>query len=216
MLGLWGLGSLATSFLVSRAGAAADPPRRLAALLLAWGSRAPMRFNDPGTGMIRLAWSARPERVERCVTRSDEELAEVPAHMRQRVACEGRSARYRLVVRRDGAVLADEVLTGGGARRDRPIYLLRDFPTAPGTHRLEVTFQRLDSVEAVREEEDDEPSATERERRETQERGRRRGEAIPARLEFAATHEIAARSVLLITYDTERRVLVSRAAGGSP
>ncbi|HEX5818021.1 MAG TPA: hypothetical protein VFY20_04040 [Gemmatimonadales bacterium] len=187
----------------------------LAALLLAWGSRASMRFNDPETGMIRLAWSARPERVERCVTRSDEELAEVPAHMRQRVACEGRSARYRLVVRRDGTVLADEVLTGGGARQDRPIYLLRDFPTAPGTHRLEVTFQRLDSVEAVQED-SVAPQATERERRETQERGRRRGEAIPARLEFAAAREVAARSVLLITYDTERRVLVSRAAGGSP
>jgi len=38
MLGLWGLGSLATSFLVARAGAAADPPRRLVALLLAWGA----------------------------------------------------------------------------------------------------------------------------------------------------------------------------------
>ena len=37
MLGLWGLGSLATSFLVARAGAASDPPRRLTALLVAWG-----------------------------------------------------------------------------------------------------------------------------------------------------------------------------------
>jgi hypothetical protein len=165
--------------------------------------------------LIRLAWSARPERVEHCVTRTDEELAGVPAHMRQRVACEGRSARYRLVVRRDGTVLTDEVLTGAGARQDRPIYLLRDFPTAPGTHRVEVTFQRLDSVETVRED-DVAPTATERERRETQERGRRRGEAMPAHLEFAAAREVAARSVLLITYDTERRVLVSRAAGGSP
>jgi MFS family permease len=38
MLGLWGLGSLATSFVVARAGAAADPPRRLTFLLLAWGA----------------------------------------------------------------------------------------------------------------------------------------------------------------------------------
>jgi MFS family permease len=37
LFGLWGLGSLATSFLVARAGAASDPPRRLAALLAAWG-----------------------------------------------------------------------------------------------------------------------------------------------------------------------------------
>ena len=38
MLGLWGVGSLATSFLVARAGAAADPPRRLTWLLAAWGA----------------------------------------------------------------------------------------------------------------------------------------------------------------------------------
>jgi hypothetical protein len=37
LLGLWGLGSLAASFLVARAGAASDPPRRLAVLLAAWG-----------------------------------------------------------------------------------------------------------------------------------------------------------------------------------
>ena len=37
LLGLWGLGSLATSFLVARAGAASDPPRRLTVLLVAWG-----------------------------------------------------------------------------------------------------------------------------------------------------------------------------------
>ena len=37
LLGLWGLGSLATSFLVARAGAASDPPRRLTVLLAAWG-----------------------------------------------------------------------------------------------------------------------------------------------------------------------------------
>ena len=38
MLGLWGLGSLLTSLAVARAGAASDPPRRLAVLLVAWGA----------------------------------------------------------------------------------------------------------------------------------------------------------------------------------
>ena len=37
MLGLWGLGSLLASVGVARAGAAADPPRRLTGLLAAWG-----------------------------------------------------------------------------------------------------------------------------------------------------------------------------------
>ena len=38
LLGIWGLGSLLASVAVARAGAAADPPRRLAVLLAAWGA----------------------------------------------------------------------------------------------------------------------------------------------------------------------------------
>ena len=38
LLGLWGVGSLLTALLVARAGAASDPPRRLAVLLAAWGA----------------------------------------------------------------------------------------------------------------------------------------------------------------------------------
>ena len=37
LLGLWGVGSLLAGVAVARAGAAPDPPRRLAALLAAWG-----------------------------------------------------------------------------------------------------------------------------------------------------------------------------------
>jgi len=193
-----------------------------AALLLAWLSRAPMRLSSSEAGLIRVAWSARPERVERCVTRTDEELRDVPSHMRQRVVCEGRSARYRLLVRRDGEVLADEVVTGAGARQDRPIYVLREFPTRPGAMRLEVSLQRLDSVAPGPEREADGDgqaagqTAPDRERRERQERGRRMGEAMPPALSLSAEQRIGARSVLLITYDPESRVLVARSADGSP
>jgi len=37
LLGLWGIGSLLAGVAVARAGAAPDPPRRLAVLLAAWG-----------------------------------------------------------------------------------------------------------------------------------------------------------------------------------
>lgn len=164
-----------------------------AGLLLAWLSRAPMRVSSSDAGSIRVAWSGRPERVEHCVTRSDEELRDVPSHMRQRVACEGRSARYRMLVRRDGQVLADEVVTGAGARQDRPIYVLREFPTRPGAFRLEVSLQRLDSVA---------PPVS--------------SAAMPPSLSLTAEHRIATRSVLLITYDPESRALVARSADGSP
>jgi MFS family permease len=38
LLGLWGVGSLLAGVAVARAGAASDPPRRLAAMLAAWGA----------------------------------------------------------------------------------------------------------------------------------------------------------------------------------
>jgi len=158
--------------------------------------------------------------VERCVTRTDEELRDVPSHMRQRVACEGRSARYRLLVRRDGEVLADEVVAGAGARQDRPIYVLREFSTQPGAMRLEVSLRRLDSVAPDPGPDADDREAGEavpdRERRERQERGRRLGEAMPPSLTLSAEHLMAPRSVLLVTYDAERRALVARSADGSP
>ncbi len=61
-------------------------------------SRAPLAAYPSDTPILRLAWSVRPERIEHCRTLTDEELADVPAHMRQRVQCEGRSAGYRLGV----------------------------------------------------------------------------------------------------------------------
>lgn len=38
LFGLWGVGSMAAGFAVSRAGPSADPPRRLTILLVAWGA----------------------------------------------------------------------------------------------------------------------------------------------------------------------------------
>ncbi len=89
-------------------------------------SRAPLAAYPSDTPVLRLAWSVRPERIEHCRTLTDEELAGVPAHMRQRVQCEGRSAGYRLVVSIDGAPRFDTLVTGGGARGDRPVYVFRE------------------------------------------------------------------------------------------
>jgi hypothetical protein len=63
--------------------------------------------------------------------------------MRQPVICEGRSAEYRLTVLRDGAPLVDDTVHGGGARRDRPMYLYREFALAPGVHDLTIRLERL-------------------------------------------------------------------------
>lgn len=169
-------------------------------------------------GLVRIAWSARPERIEHCRVASAEEQAQRPAHMRQQSICEGTSARYRLQVRRDGALLADDTVRGGGARHDRAVYVMREFVVPPGTFNLDVRFSRIDSAAT--------PSATtpgqqttadsvsgmlpDRGIREADERQRRRQEAIPSTLSASWPVTVAPRRVILVTYDPDLRVLVKR------
>src|SRR5690606_41211795 len=70
-----------------------------AGLALASLSAIPVMVNgNAGEAMIRVAFSARPQRIETCREVSDEELAEIPVHMRQTTVCEGITATYLLEV----------------------------------------------------------------------------------------------------------------------
>lgn len=178
-------------------------------------SRAPLAAYPSDTPVLRLAWSVRPERIEHCRTLTDAELADVPAHMRQRVQCEGRSAGYRLVVSVDGESRFDTLVTGGGARGDRPVYVFRELDVPAGPHHLDVRFERqaipgVDSVGADAGASRDTLMAG-RALREAQERIRRQEEAVPPMMTLETDVEPAPREVLLVTYDIDRRALVLRA-----
>ncbi len=181
------------------------------ALGLAALSRGNWRAHRGDEAVLRLTWSVRPERIETCRRVSEAEQADRPAHMRQAMVCEGASATYHLRVWRDGQLLDDEVLRGGGFRNDRPIYLLRDYPATPGTWRLRVEMRR---VETVAEDSAGGPAADQgmsldRAVRETEERARRRVEAVPAELRLDETVAVGPRHVVLVTWDAEaRRLLV--------
>lgn len=168
---------------------------------IATASQAPWRAHPSPDGAVRLSLSARPERIEQCRTLTEEELAARPAHMRQPVVCEGTSARYRLVLAAGEAVLLDTALTGGGARRDRPLHLLEEFPLPPGTHRLAVTLHRVDTIP---------PDAT------VEATPARSAEVLPAELGLETTVTIAARRVVLVTYDPRRQRLVALTAPRTP
>jgi hypothetical protein len=178
-------------------------------------SQAPYRPYPDEEAMLRLAWSARPERIETCRRQTEEELAKWPPHMRQLVVCEGTTARYQLEVRRDGALLLVDTVRGGGARHDRPLYVLREEQLSPGAMRLEVRFTRIDhpSPDTVLTELEPEGAARirrDQERREAQERERRREEAIPPVLVLDSIVRLEPRTVLLVTYDRSRGTLVAR------
>ena len=203
----------------------------LAALAVTGGivalSRAPYATGDRGA-RLRLSWSGRPERIERCRELTDAELAERPAHMRQRLECEGRPARYLVRVAVDRAVRSLDTVTGGGLRGDRAIHMLREYRLESGTRAIAVTVTRLDPVE----EPDDEPEVgsgadrphdddsrspaapPDRGYREREERRRQRQEALPPLLELDTTVSLEAGRVLLVTYDPAARRLAALTGAG--
>ena len=109
-------------------------------------SRARVPAHRGSAAMVRVTLSARPARDEVCRRVSDEELAKLPTHMRQRVICEGVTARYRLEVRRDGRLLESIALEGGGLRRDRQIYHFSETLVPSGRAELEVLLAAADTA----------------------------------------------------------------------
>lgn len=116
----------------------------LVAWLLAASSGATVTWHGDEAALLRLSWVARPERIEECRSRTDAELAEQPAHMRQARECRGGSASYRLAVTIDGEPIAEDVLEGGGLRKDRAIFVLQEHPLQPGARRVQIRFSRVE------------------------------------------------------------------------
>ena len=159
-------------------------------------SSAPLIVHPSNDGLLRLAWSARPERIQKCRQRSDEELARLPQHMRQPLACEGTTAEYRLQVRVDGALVVERIIRGGGLRRDRRLYVFEELPLRAG---IETAIDvRVDRVEP-----DAGPPAVS-----DAESSGPRVDFVPPHLAFERRLRVAPRQVVMITYDRERAALV--------
>lgn len=193
---------------------------RLAGILLAIGGTVGLTHASSVSlsphgdqAVLRLAWTARPERIEDCRQQSDEELSKLPPHMRQSMSCVGTSATYRLEVRWNDRVIVQQTIRGGGLRHDRPLYLFRDIALPPGDSAIRVQFER---VESVRTSNDSSPDASDearhstamdngRRRRELEERVRGREEAIPPSLSLERRLRLISRQVVLVTYDADLR-----------
>jgi hypothetical protein len=190
-----------------------------AAVGIVHGSHVPVAL-DPGTrAVVRIAFSARPERIEVCRTLSDSERMALPAHMRQETSCEGRTAHYHLEVRRDGQMISADLLRGGGLRSDRQLYVFHEVAIPSGPSEIEVLLVRADSApphadatsrEDVEDRAGDEARADERERAaQDPMRLRRQAGEVPPRLELRARVTLAPREVVLVTYDAESRRLLA-------
>ena len=192
-------------------------------VVIARTSAVPLPFHGAETGRLRLSWTARPERIERCRVRSAEQLAELEAHMRQRVECDGRFATYALRIVADGVVIGESVVRGAGLRHDRPLYLLRDLDLPAGTHRVRISLTRRETTDDdaaafadVATVEADTGIFAGRAARESQEHARRAQGAIPASLVLDTTLLFTPRQVVLVTFNRDRRALESRDGRSSP
>jgi hypothetical protein len=172
----------------------------LGALLMAgmvWASNAPMTTNRSPDARLRLAWSARPERIEKCRQQSEEELAKLPAHMRQPLACEGTTAEYRLQVRHEGALVAERVVHGGGLRRDRRLYVFEEILVPAGEAAVDIRFDRVDASAPG-------PAAGEQAGPTAAQRGE-----VPPHLSLVRSIRFSSREVVLVTYDSDRQELTA-------
>jgi len=114
----------------------------VAALAIAAASQWSVRAGSD-QALVRLSWRAEPIRVEECRTLTDEELAEIPAHMRRSEECTGLYVDYELRLVIDGREAYVDTIAPAGMRRDRPIYVIHDEPILAGDHEVTVRFSAL-------------------------------------------------------------------------
>ena len=162
-------------------------------------STMPVRPSQDGEAMLRLTWSARPDRLETCRPETEEEREHLPVHMRQKVVCTGESAEYRLQVRRNSETLVDELVHGGGWRRDRPLYVYQEIPQPQGSATISVVFERIDPTPV--------DGATLRAG------DTRLASELPPKMSLEQEFSFRAGMVVLVTYDEQRQTLVPLTSG---
>lgn len=160
-----------------------------ATLAVVQASRVPYLPPSAGAATLRLSWRARGEPVRDCRRPGPDELARLPAHMRQQEICEGRTSPFHLTVRIDDDLVIDDTARASGARGDRPVYVFHELRLRPGSHRLRIRFRMLGSP--------DSSSA-------------RSADPFPRDTRFETTFEAVPGRSLLVTWDDDARMLVPR------
>ena len=90
---------------------------------------------------LRLALRTVQGKIEVCRDRTPEELAALPAHMRQPRSCDEVAPPYRLRVAIGLRTVLDEQFEPGGLRGDRPIIVDRRLVHSPGKARVQIAFE---------------------------------------------------------------------------
>lgn len=106
-------------------------------------TEAEARFETDDTALLRLSWRLPAGEGQDCRRPTAEELAELPAHMRNPDACVGGThPGFMLSVYVDGDAVVTDTLYPAGSRGDRPIFVFRELPVGAGRRALEVRFEQ--------------------------------------------------------------------------
>ena len=113
----------------------------LFALFIGYFSTSPQyRHLAPDQGLLRLSFKHPGKFKADCRERTPEELAKIPANMRQAMDCPRERSPVRVRVALDGRDLYDDVFPPAGLSRDGASSGYRRLPIAAGLHHLKVQF----------------------------------------------------------------------------
>lgn len=111
----------------------------LFALFIGYFSTSPAyRHLEEGQALLRISFRHPGKIPTDCRTRSAEELAKLPPHLRAEQDCERERSPVRIRVEIDGHLLHDEVVAPAGLRKDGASSTYRRLPIAAGEHHLKV------------------------------------------------------------------------------
>ena len=112
-------------------------------MIISYLSQIPTVFSDD-SGILRLSWRLTGQNIKICEDRTEDQLNNIPAHMRTQQICVQKPIDYQLLVSINGESKISEVIKAGGLHGDRPIYVNHDIKLPNGNHQVQIHFEPLD------------------------------------------------------------------------
>ena len=106
-------------------------------------SRTPWTPRGADDAVLRFSWRMSVAGETSCRARTQQELDQLPVHMRTPEICTVTAATYLLVTRLDDAAADTTPLLRGGVKGDRPLFVLQERTLLPGERKVGVEIVRL-------------------------------------------------------------------------